>query len=141
MLYTLNIISVNKYVLHCFLPCIYVVSSWACIAFWNFQINHLSMFLPCVRTRLHCNWKTCFYLLDFFDSGIQFYVLFSPYLCFISFLYLDLYVNGNAIFQRERMTLIHILWLLSNNNQSLLCMVWYIAYFNARQFIACLCQF
>ena len=32
------------------------------------------------------------YLLDFFCSGIQFYVLLSPYLCFISFLYLDLYV-------------------------------------------------
>ena len=25
------------------------------------------------------------YLLDFFCSGIQFYVLLSPYLCFISF--------------------------------------------------------
>ena len=35
------------------------------------------------------------YLLDFFCSSIQFYVLLSPYLCFISFLYLDLYVLGN----------------------------------------------
>ena len=26
-------------------------------------------------------------MLDFFCSGIQFYVLLSPYLCFISFLY------------------------------------------------------
>ena len=32
--------------------------------------------------------------MDFFCSGIQFYVLLSPYLCFISFLYLDLYVLG-----------------------------------------------
>ena len=32
------------------------------------------------------------YLLDFFCSGIQFYLLLSPYLCLISFLYLDLYV-------------------------------------------------
>ena len=32
------------------------------------------------------------YLLDFFCSGIQFYVLSSPYLCVISFLYLYLYV-------------------------------------------------
>ena len=32
------------------------------------------------------------YLLDFFCSGIQFYLLLSPYLCFISLLYLDLYV-------------------------------------------------
>ena len=34
------------------------------------------------------------HLLDFFRSDIQFYLLVSPYpyLCFISFLYLDLYV-------------------------------------------------
>ena len=31
-------------------------------------------------------------LLDFFYSGIQFYLHLSPYLCFISLLYLDLYV-------------------------------------------------
>ena len=35
------------------------------------------------------------YLLDFFCSGIQFYVLLSPCLCFIYFLYLDLYVLGD----------------------------------------------
>ena len=35
------------------------------------------------------------YLLDFFCSGIQFYLLLSPYLCFISFLYFDLYVLGD----------------------------------------------
>ena len=34
-------------------------------------------------------------LLDFFCSGIQFYVLLSPYICFISFLYLALYVLGD----------------------------------------------
>ena len=34
------------------------------------------------------------YFLDFFCSGIQFYLLLSPYLCFISLLYLDLYVLG-----------------------------------------------
>ena len=33
--------------------------------------------------------------LDFFCSGIQFYLLLSPYRCFISFLYLDLYVLGD----------------------------------------------
>ena len=37
------------------------------------------------------------YLLDFFCSGIQFYLLLSPYLCFISFLYLDLYVLGDKL--------------------------------------------
>ena len=31
----------------------------------------------------------------FFSSGIQFYFLLSPYLCFIYFLYLDLYVLGD----------------------------------------------
>ena len=35
------------------------------------------------------------YLLDFFCSGIQFYLLLSPYLCFITLLYLDLYILGD----------------------------------------------
>ena len=35
------------------------------------------------------------YLLYFFCSGIQFYLMLSPYLCFISFLYLVLYVLGD----------------------------------------------
>ena len=35
------------------------------------------------------------YMLDFFCSGIQFYLLLSPYLRFISLLYLDLYVLGD----------------------------------------------
>ena len=35
------------------------------------------------------------YLLDFFCSGIQFTLLLSPYPCFISLLYLDLYVLVN----------------------------------------------
>ena len=38
---------------------------------------------------------TVVYLLHFICSGIQFYVLSSPYICFISFLYLDLYVPGD----------------------------------------------
>ena len=38
------------------------------------------------------NWV---YLLDSFCSGIQFYLLLSPYLCFTSLLYLDLYVLGD----------------------------------------------
>ena len=38
---------------------------------------------------------TSVYLLDFFCSGIQFYTLLSPYLCFISMSYLDLHVLGN----------------------------------------------
>ena len=37
-------------------------------------------------------WPTGIYLLNFFGSGIPFYLLLSPYLCFISLLYLDLYV-------------------------------------------------
>ena len=35
------------------------------------------------------------WLLDLFCSGIQFDVLLSPYLSFISFLYLGLYVLGD----------------------------------------------
>ena len=37
------------------------------------------------------------YLFDVFCYGIQLYVLLSPYLCFISFLYLDLYVLGDVL--------------------------------------------
>ena len=33
--------------------------------------------------------------VGFLGSGIQFYLLLSPYLCFISLLYLDLYVLGD----------------------------------------------
>ena len=35
------------------------------------------------------------YLFDFVCSGIQFYLLLSPYLCFIPLLYLDLYFLGD----------------------------------------------
>ena len=35
------------------------------------------------------------YLLDFFCSGIQFNLLLSPNPCFISLVYLDLYVLGD----------------------------------------------
>ena len=35
------------------------------------------------------------YPLDFFCSGIKFYLQLSPYLCFFSLLYLDLYVLGD----------------------------------------------
>ena len=35
------------------------------------------------------------YLLEFFYSGNQFYLLLSPYLCLISLLYLDLYILGD----------------------------------------------
>ena len=35
------------------------------------------------------------YLFDLFCSSIQFYLLLSPYLCFISLLFLDLYVLGD----------------------------------------------
>ena len=35
------------------------------------------------------------YLLNFFCSSIQFYLLLSPYLRLISFLYLDLYFLGD----------------------------------------------
>ena len=37
-------------------------------------------------------------LLDFFCSGIQFYLRLSSYLCFISFLYLYSYVLGDGAF-------------------------------------------
>ena len=46
-------------------------------------------------------WPSRVYLLDFFCSGIQFYLLLSPYLCFISLLNLGLYVLGdNALISK-----------------------------------------
>ena len=39
--------------------------------------------------------STGVYLLDFFCSCIQFYLLLSPYICFISLLYLDSDVLGD----------------------------------------------
>ena len=47
---------------------------------------------------MHFEIRSCIYegyLLDFFCSGIQFNLLLSPYPCFISLLYLDLYVLGD----------------------------------------------
>ena len=53
------------------------------------RVHHLKMVSNTVEV----------YLMDFFCSGIQFYLLLSPFLCFISLLYLDLYVLGdNALF-------------------------------------------
>ena len=54
------------------------------------------------------------YLLDFFCSGIQFYVLLSPYLCFISILYLDLYVFGDDALIKYLTDLSKVVLLLRN---------------------------
>ena len=35
------------------------------------------------------------YLLDFIAPVVQFYLVLSPYDCFISFLYIDLYFPGD----------------------------------------------
>ena len=54
------------------------------------EVLPVSLFMSLANVR-----PTGVYLLDFFCSSIQFYLLLSPYLCFISFLYLDLYVLGD----------------------------------------------
>ena len=51
---------------------------------------------------------TGIYLLDFFCSGIQFNLLLSPYPCFISLLYLDLYVLGD---DADRSKAVLLLWI------------------------------
>ena len=56
------------------------------------------LYLSIIHIRLKLEKRfTGVYLLDFFCSGIQFYLLLSPYLCFISLLYLDLYVLGDDV--------------------------------------------
>ena len=50
-------------------------------------------------------------MFNFFCSGIQFYVLLSPYLCFFFFLYLDLYVLGDISMDK--------LWIFDANQTSM----------------------
>ena len=61
----------------------------------NSQLKHG---WPIEQTRGLMLWlfvrPTGVYLLHFFCSSIQFYLLLSPYLCFISLLYLDFYILG-----------------------------------------------
>ena len=45
------------------------------------------------------------YLLDFFCFGIQFYLLLSPYLCFICLLYLDLYDDELGVFHANKISM------------------------------------
>ena len=64
------------------------------------SINNISLFIIRKRhSRGLMLWlfvrPTGVYLLDFLCSGIQFYLLLSPYLCFISLLYIDLNVLGD----------------------------------------------
>ena len=51
--------------------------------------------LQCLRKERCGFGPTGLYLLNFFCSGIQSYLLLSPYICIFSFLYLDLYVLGD----------------------------------------------
>ena len=66
---------------------------------WQFRLEDLSIYESlywevwawyCVLVR-----PTGVKLLDFFCSSIHLYVLLSPYLCYISFVYIDLYVLGD----------------------------------------------
>ena len=57
-------------------------------------------------------WPTGLYLLDFICSGIRFYLLLSHYLCFISFLYLDIYVLDDAIIRNGSFMAIKLLYVL-----------------------------
>ena len=60
------------------------------ICWYTCVTNSISQY--CIYDRALKNW---IYLLDFFCSDIQFNLLLSPYPCFISLLYLDLYVLGD----------------------------------------------
>ena len=62
-----------------------MVPTWRHIHWWDGRGLMLWLFVG----------PTGVYLFDFFCSGIQFFLLLSPYLCFISLLYLDLYVLGD----------------------------------------------
>ena len=67
----------------------------------DYTFNQKFLGVPTLRvnTKTRRLWlfvgPTGVYLLDFFCSGIQFDLQLSPYPCFISLLYLDLYVLGD----------------------------------------------
>ena len=61
----------------------------------RFQLKYLSLDERVRAWCCVCGWTQRGLLLDFFYSGMQLYILLSPYLCFISFLYLDLCVLGD----------------------------------------------
>ena len=93
------------------LPCGYLLvkglTAWLLFVMFNYvfgtfpcgilgQVRYLIVSIPDLcRLSYFYEGFTGVYLLDFFCSGIQFYWLLSPYLCFISLLYLDLYVLGD----------------------------------------------
>ena len=52
------------------------------------------------------------YLLDFFCSSIQFNLLLRSYICFISLLYLDLYVLGYFNILTDRSKAMLLLWIV-----------------------------
>ena len=71
-----------------------MVPLWVCIIV-RLSLVLLQVTLPVFAWAV-CHYNTSeVYLLDFFCSGIQFYLLLSPNPCFISLLYLDLYVQGD----------------------------------------------
>ena len=63
-----------------------MVPTWGLICWWDGGGLVLWLFVG----------PTGVYLLDYFCSGIQFNLLLSPCPCFISLLYLDLYVLGDG---------------------------------------------
>ena len=64
-----------------------------CNLLYNVIVSYLQVELADVRP----TWVNGLYFLC---SSIQFYVLLSPYLCFISFLYLNLYVLGDKFMDK-----------------------------------------
>ena len=64
---------------------------------WQFRLKDLSIDEMVGPDALSVVKPTEVYLLDLFCSRIQFYLLLSPYLCFIFFLCLDLYVLGDDV--------------------------------------------
>ena len=66
------------------------------------------------------------YQFDFFCSGIQFYVLLSHYLCFISFLYLEFYVlrDDAWISQGFFMQTKHLCFLIRISTKGEVCAPW-----------------
>ena len=67
-----------------------VLQQTACLVVNTIRVGNFAFLFNCTPVG-----RTSDSMLDFFCSGIQFNLLLSPYPCFISLLYLDLYVLGD----------------------------------------------
>ena len=73
----------------CLIKCFKSFARYICCCAYSSETSNVSGYILLTGADMNCA------TLDFLCSGIQFYLLLSPYLCFISLLCIDLYVIGD----------------------------------------------